>query len=115
MLDLRVGEYLAEIVDRALATPTAAKASIHWRAVRVLKRSASTGMSAGLFSMRLRLVRKRGSAASAGKPIVSHSRANCWSVPTASISGMSAQSNACHGQMVCDDVPARTGIFPETR
>jgi len=98
-----------------LATPTALNASIHWRALRVLRRSASIGISAVLFSMRLRLVTKRASLASSGNSITSHSRTNCWSLPTASMSGMSAQSNACHGQMVCDDIPARTSIFPETR
>ena len=49
-----------------LATPTALKASIHSRALRVLKRSASMGMSTLLCSMRLRLVLKRASSASSG-------------------------------------------------
>ena len=71
-------------------TPAAISSSNHSAAVRAARCCASSGRSSSRLAVRPSLVANRGSSASSGAPITSHSRRNWASLPAVTISSLSA-------------------------
>ena len=71
-------------------TPAAVRSRNHSAAVRVPSRCASRGRSSCRLAVRPSLVANRGSSASSGAPITSHSLRNWVSLPAVTIRSLSA-------------------------
>ena len=93
-------------------TPAAISSSNHSAAVRAPRYCASSGRSSARLAVRPSLVANRGSSASSGAPITSHSRRNCASLPAVTISSLSAAGSGSYGVRLGWELPIRNGTTP---